>query len=68
MSNARAQLREIIIADIREHHPDNADKADAIVNRLLDMPQMQSDDNVIQFINSYRRAIERRNSAATSAG
>lgn len=60
MSTARTTLRELITADIRAHHPQNADKVDAVINRLLEMPQMQSDDNVIQFINSYRRAIERR--------
>jgi len=60
MSNARTQLREIVVADINEHHPDNADKAHAIVDRLLDMPQMQSDDSVIMFIRAYRRAMERR--------
>ena len=63
MSNARAQLREMIVADINEHHPDNADKAHAIVDRLLAMPQMESDDSVIMFIHAYRRAIERRDSA-----
>ena len=60
MSTARTTLRELITTDIREHQPQNADKVDAIIDRLLEMPQMQSDDNVIHFINSYRRAIERR--------
>lgn len=65
MSGPRARLRELVIADINEHHPENADKAQAIVDRLLEMPQMQSDDNVIQFINSYRRAVERRDNATS---
>lgn len=62
MSTARTTLRELIATDIREHYPQNVDKVDAVVDRLLEMPQLQSDDNVIQFINSYRRAVERRNS------
>lgn len=60
MSTARIRLRELITADIREHRPQDSDKADFIVDRLLEMPTLQSDDNVIAFINSYRRAIERR--------
>jgi hypothetical protein len=67
MSTARTQLRELIVADINEHHPDNTDKAHAIVDRLLGMPQMKSDDSVIQFINSYRRAMERRDSGGIPA-
>lgn len=60
MSGPRARLRELIIADIRTHRPHDLDKAESIVDRLLEMPQMQSDDNVIMFINSYRRVVERR--------
>ncbi|HTG95718.1 MAG TPA: hypothetical protein VL866_24160 [Pyrinomonadaceae bacterium] len=67
MSTARIQLRELIVADINEHHPDNADKAQAIVDQLLNMPQMESDDSVIRFINSYRRAVERRDSGGIPA-
>ena len=66
MSNARIQLHDLIIADIREHRPEDSDKAEAIVKRLLAMPQLQSDDNVILFINSYQRAIERRDSGITT--
>lgn len=62
---SQARLRELIAADIREHYPDNADKADAIIDKLLELPQMQSDDNVIAFINSYRRAVEKRDNAYT---
>jgi len=60
MSTARAQLREMIVADIRKHRPDDYDKAEFIVDRLLEMRQLQSDDSVIQFINAYRRAMEKR--------
>lgn len=60
MSNARVQLRELVTADIVQRYPENTDKTEAIINRLLDMPAMQSDDNVIKFIDSYRRAVEKR--------
>lgn len=64
MSIARTTLRELIVNDIREHRPDDSDKAEFIVDRLLEMQQLQADDAVIQFINSYRRAVERRDSGS----
>lgn len=60
MSNALARLREMVVTDVSQHYPENADKADAIVDRLLELPQMHSDDNIIAFTNSYRRAVEKR--------
>lgn len=60
MSGARQQLREMIIADIQQHRPEQLPIADQIIDRLLAMEQLQSDDNVIAFINSYRRALEKR--------
>lgn len=66
MSNARSQLRELVVTDINRLYPDNTDKADAIINRLLDMPTMQSDDNVIKFINAYKRAVEKRDNGVSA--
>lgn len=60
MSVVHQQLRELVVSDIRQRYPHNSDKADAIVDRLLEMQQMQSDDSIIAFINSYRCAVEKR--------
>lgn len=65
MSGATIQLRELVVSDIKQTYPEKAELAEQVVDRLLELPQMQSDDNVISFINSYRRAMEKRNNANT---
>lgn len=60
MSDVRSRLRELVVADINQRYPNNADKAHAIVDRLLRMPQLESDESVIVFIDTYQRAIRER--------
>lgn len=57
--SVQQHLREIVVADVCERHHYSPEQANAIVDCLLEMPQM-TDDNLILFINAYRRALERR--------
>jgi hypothetical protein len=57
---SREDLRQLIINDIKTAHPQNADKAEAIVDHLLAFDFMQDEGTVAKFIDLYRRAVAKR--------
>ena len=65
---SRAELRQMIIDDIKQHRPEDAHIADQIVDHLLAMPILQSDDNVAQFIDKYRQAVKERDGNVSLRG
>lgn len=60
MDESTKQRYKLLIADELKHHrPQDADKAEAIVDRLFNLPQMQDETSVLLFIDKYRQAIAR---------
>lgn len=59
---SREDLRQLVINDIKLAHPQNADKAEAIVDHLLAFDFMQDEGTMAQFMDSYRKAIAKRDS------
>lgn len=55
----KQRYKSLVVAEIKRHRPDDADKAEAIVNRLFDMPQMRDETSVLIFIDEYRKAVAR---------
>lgn len=53
----RQRYKSIVAEDIRRHRPDNADKAEMIVDHLFTMPQLQDETSVLIFIDEYRKAV-----------
>ena len=50
----------MVIADTQRQHGCTIDAAEAIANHLLNLPVMEDDAHVAQFIASYQRAITQR--------
>lgn len=57
---SHADLRQLIVNDIKATHPQNADKAEAIVDHLLAFDFMRDEGTVAKFIDAYRKAIAKR--------
>lgn len=55
----RQRYKSIVVEDIKRHRPDDADKAELIVNHLFTMPQLQDESSVLIFIDEYRKAVAR---------
>lgn len=55
----RQRYKTLITDEIKRHRPTDTDKAEAIVDRLFDMPQMQDESSVLIFIDEYRKAVAR---------
>ena len=53
----RQRYKSIVVEDIKRHRPDDADKAELIVNHLFTMPQLQDESSVLTFIDEYRKAV-----------
>lgn len=57
---SREDLRRLIVEDIKTAHPQNADRAEQIVDHLLSFDFMQDEGMMAQFIESYRKAMIKR--------
>lgn len=63
---SREDLRRLIVNDIKSTYPQNADKAEQIVDHLLSFDFMQDEGMVAQFVESYRKAAIKRDLAKNS--
>lgn len=54
------KYKAIIINDIKRYRPEDADKAELIVEHLFTMPQLKTERDIIQFIEEYHKAVGRK--------
>ena len=59
LSELRDKLKQDIIAEYQRQQPECAAYAEQIINHLFTLPQMQSDDDVVQFYEKYKQALVR---------
>lgn len=55
----KQHYKSIIIAEMKQHRPQDAHKVEAIVNRLFTMPQMKTEDDARIFLEKYREAVSK---------
>lgn len=49
--------KSVIIEEMKRHRPQDADKAEAIVDHLFTMPQIQTEADAQRFLEEYRQAV-----------
>lgn len=53
----RQHYKSIIVEEMKRHRPQDADKAEAIVDHLFTMPQIQTETDAQRFLEEYRQAV-----------
>lgn len=49
--------KSLIIEEMKRHRPQDAHKAEAIVDHLFTMPQIQTEADAQRFLEEYRQAV-----------
>lgn len=55
--STKQHYKSIIIAEMKQHRPQDADKAEEIVDHLFTMPQIKTEEDARVFLEKYREAI-----------
>lgn len=57
--SVKQYYKSIIIAEMKQHRPQDAHAVEAIVDHLFNMPQIKTEDDARIFLEKYREAVSK---------